>query len=111
MLIPHLKLNFCWSLTASQMRPMANNTKPTMSMGVMLSKLKKQNIIYMIEYKQYKSKVYLGFKTNENGALTNMTGRLTVNTHTAWNVQKPRNLRGFDRLSSNLSSSPILIIL
>ena len=54
MLIPHLKLNFCWSLTASQMRPMANNTKPTMSIGVMLSKLKKQNIIYMIEYKQYK---------------------------------------------------------
>ena len=34
---PHLKLNFCWSLTASQMRPMANNTKPTMSIGVMLS--------------------------------------------------------------------------
>ena len=58
-----------------------------------------------------KINIYLGCRNREKGALTNMTGRLTVNTHTAWNVQNPRNLRGFDRLSSNLSSSPILMIL
>ena len=58
-----------------------------------------------------KINIYLGCRIREKGALTNMTGRLTVKTHTAWNVQKPRNRRGFDRLSSNLSSSPILMIL
>ena len=58
-----------------------------------------------------KINIYLGCRTREKGALTNMTGRLTVNTHTAWYVQKARNLRGLDLLSSNLSSSPILMIL
>ena len=41
-----------------------------------------------------------------DGALTKMTGRLTVKTQTAWKIQKTANRRGSDLLSSNRLSSP-----
>eukprot|EP01139_Manchomonas_bermudensis_P019080 Amastigsp_a676357_11.p3 type:complete len:103 gc:universal Amastigsp_a676357_11:590-282(-) len=78
------KLNFCWSATASQMRPMRKSTQPTTSTHV------------------YEA------RCRSSEPAINMAGSDTVNTHTAWKTQNARNAQKFSRRSSNRLSVPIL---
>merc|ERR1712123_565578 len=81
------------SLMVSESSPMTNMTLLTMSQGVKSA-----------------DSGAPGGKEAE-GALRDITGRLTVNTQIIWKIQNARNLKKLSLVSSNLLSSPILMIL
>jgi hypothetical protein len=75
------------SLTLSIVKPATYSTTPATSRPV--------------------PKLCCAYRSETLGELSTVTGRLTVQTQTIWNSQKPRKGRNLSRLSSKRSSFPV----